>query len=135
VPEATSEQRLSKVFAFHRSLRFVSIVGKDGEPIATAGRPGLASLEPEEMTASIFSRAAIAWGMTERMNEFHGKIRTAIVIRERIVIVCFFTLGRMFLAFADPEFPIGETEGLGRLLDGLSIDITSPSQLVPDDGL
>ncbi len=127
------EERIERVFAFSRAIRFVSVVGQAGELIASQARPGLASLEPEEATSTVFTRAAIAWGMTEEMNEYHGRIRTAIVMREKVTLVCFFTLDRMFLVFADPDFPVAETERLGQVIDGLSIDQTSPKRLPAED--
>ena len=126
------DDKISRVFAFHKALRFVSIVDQDGEMVASMARPGLSSLEPEDLTATIFTRAAIARGMTEGMNEFHGKIRTAILIRERLTVICFFAVARMFIVFADPEFPIGETERLGEMLDSLGIDMTSGKAARPD---
>jgi len=126
--------KISSVFSFHRALRFVSIVDQNGEMVASMGRPGLKSLEPEQLTATIYTRAAIARGMTEGMNEYHGKIRTAIVIRDRLTMICFFGVGRMFIVFADPEFPIGETERLGQMLDGLGIDVTSQERPMAHDG-
>lgn len=120
-PEGRGESRLAPVFAFNKAIRFVCIVDQEGNAIASLGRPGLISLEPEERTADVFARAAIAWGMSEGMNEYHGKVRTAIVIREKVTIVCFLGIGKMYLVFADPEFSISETERLGRVLDRLSV--------------
>jgi hypothetical protein len=116
------ENKVSRVFRFDKRVRYVVFLTADGKLRASFARPGITSLEPDEETSSMFMRASIAKEMGTSMNKHHGRITTAIVVREKVVLITFMLLDGIVLISAEPGFSLGKVEGLGRLIDQLSVN-------------
>lgn len=115
------EAKLERVFSFDKSIRFAVVLTPDGQPLASASRQGVAPLEPKSESETVFVKVGIAFSMGTPMNKYFGPLKTAILIREKVVIVCFSLAGKILLVSADPEFKLPMVEGLGRVVDELNI--------------
>lgn len=115
------EAKAGRIFSFDKGIRSVALLTADGKSIASVGRPGVAPLEPESETKTVYMKASIAVSMGASMNKYFGPLRTVILIRERVMIVCFNLSARMMLISAVPDFPLQKVEQLGQLVDELSI--------------
>jgi hypothetical protein len=116
------ETKASHVFSFDKSVRSVVLLNSDGKVIAEFGRPGLIPLEPKSETKTIYMKAAMALAMTTPMDKYHGRIRTAVLVKEKLTMICFNLVGRILLVLTDPEFQLQKAEELGRMIDQLGID-------------
>lgn len=92
-------------------------VGLRGERVASVGRSGLESLEPEEQTVRVLDQTAIAAGMGSSTNGSHGRVRVVVVVREKLSLIIFPLFDSLVLVSADPEFPLEKTRRMARLLD------------------
>jgi hypothetical protein len=117
-----SGTKLSRVFSFDRGIRFVVLLTSDGKVIASHGRPGVSPLEPASESETVYMRAAIAISMSEPMNKYHGRIRTAILVKEKLTIICFNLVTKIMLITCNPDFRLQNVEKLGQLIDQLNID-------------
>lgn len=121
----TDDSRLKKgadrIMNFDTRIRYVVVLDSDGTPQANVGRMGAHSLEPEVATRALFLRAMLARGMSEGGNEFHGKVKTAIIQREKITLICFLCPGKTILISAEPDFPLRKVDALGRLVDKVAL--------------
>jgi len=116
-----SPSKANRIFRLDKTLRFVGLLSPEGEAVASFLKPGLTSLEPEEDTKVIFKRAAIATSMGASENKYHGRVRAAIVVRDRVILICFVLARGLIVISADPGFPLGKVEGLGQLVDRLEL--------------
>jgi len=66
-------------------------------------------------------KATIAINMTAPMDKYHGRIRTAILVKEKVTIICFNLMARIMLVSANPDFQLERLEELGRLIDQLNL--------------
>ncbi len=115
------QAKADRIFAFDKSIRFFVLLTSDGKPIASIGRPGIASLEPESESETVYVKAGIAISMGAPMNKYFGPLRTVILMREKVTIVCFNLSGRIVLISANPDLQLQKVEQLGRLIDELHI--------------
>lgn len=119
--QGVTAAKMEQIFQFDKTIRFVYLISSEGKADAVFGRPGVSSLEPEEETNRILVRAALTYSMTTSMNRHHGRLRAAILIKDKVVLVSFMLMERIMLISAEPGFPVGRVEELGRLIDKLSI--------------
>ena len=115
------ESKTSSIFSFDRSIRFVVLLTSDGKPVMSVGRAGVTSLEPQSESDTVYVKASIAMNMSAPMNKYFGPLRTVVLIREKVMIICFSLAGRIMLISADPAFQLQKVEPLGRLIDELNI--------------
>ena len=113
---------LEPIIKFDRRIRSVHVIDSSGKPVADADRPGLQSLEPETVTTTFFQRTAIAGMMGTAEDRFHGRTKTVIAIREKVILICYMLSGRIMLISADPAFPLGKVRTLGELIDELNLE-------------
>jgi hypothetical protein len=119
VENRTLETKAQTVFEFDKKIRFIAILTKDGEAAGEVFRPGIVSLEPETDTKMLYTRAGIVFGMTGPMDKYHGRVRSVLVNREKVVVMFFNHDPKVVLVSAEPGFEkIGE---LGRLIDSIGI--------------
>ncbi|HXW94640.1 MAG TPA: hypothetical protein VEJ19_02895 [Nitrososphaerales archaeon] len=111
-----TKEQIASVFSFHPSLRFVTVVAKDGTLLDSVKRAGLDSLEPPEETRRILERWSIARSMTSGSDEFFGRMKTIIVRREKLVEMLFPSSDYMVIISAHPSFPLEKTAKLESLL-------------------
>jgi hypothetical protein len=116
------ESKVSHVFDFEKSIRFVGLLTSDGKVIAEFTRPGVTALEPKSESKTIYMKAAMAIAMSTPMDKYHGRIKTAILVKEKVVLICFNLVARILLVSAAPDFQVGKVEELGRMIDQLGID-------------
>ncbi len=110
----TLETKAETVFEFDEKIRFIAVLTTEGDVVYEAFRPGVVSLEPEIDTKMIYTRAGIVFGMTGPMDKYHGRVRSVMMNREKVVLM-FFNFGpKVVLVSAEPGFEkVGE---LGRLI-------------------
>jgi len=118
---AIFETKANSIFSFEKSIRFVVLLTSDGKVLAEFGRPGVVSLEPRSEAATLYMKATIAISMSTPMDRHHGRMRTAILIKEKVTIVCYNMVGSIMLISADPAFQLQKVEELGRLIDQLNL--------------
>lgn len=115
------DMKAERIFSFDKSIRFVVLLTSDGKAIGEIGRPGVTSLEPASESKTIYVKAIIAMNMSAPMNRYFGRIKTVILIREKVTIVCFNLSSRIMLISTNPDFQLNKVEELGRLVDELNI--------------
>ncbi len=115
------ETKASRIFSFDKSIRSVVILTSDGKAISNFGRPGVTPLEPQSESETVYVKATIAISMSAPMDKYFGRVRTVILIREKVTIVCFNLSGRIMLISANPDFQLQRVEELGQLIDQLSL--------------
>jgi len=115
------ESKANRVFAFDKSIRSVVLLTSNGKMIADFGRPGVTPLEPQSETETVYMKATIAISMSTPMDKYHGRIRTAILVKEKVTIVCFNLMARVMLISANPDFQLHKVEELGELIDQLAL--------------
>jgi len=113
--------RADQIFSFEKSIRFVVLLTSDGKVMAEFARPGVVSLEPRSEAETVYMKATIAISMSTPMDKYHGRIRTAILVKEKVTIICFNMMSRVMLISADLGFKMEKVEELGRLIDQLSL--------------
>jgi len=115
------ETKANRIFSFDKSIRFVVLLTSDGKVMAEFSRPGVVSLEPRSEAETLYTKATIAISMSTPMDRYHGRIRTAILVKEKVTIICFNLMARVMLISADPGFQLQRVEELGRLTDQLNL--------------
>jgi hypothetical protein len=115
------ETKANRIFDFDRSIRAVVLLTSDGKVMVEFGRPGVASLEPKSEAETVYMKATIAISMTAPMDKYHGRIRTAILVKEKVTIICFNLMARIMLISTNPDFQLRKLDELGRLVDQLSL--------------
>jgi hypothetical protein len=118
---AIFQSKADRIFDFDKRVRFVVLLTSDGKVMAEFGRPGVVSLEPQSEAETVYMKATIAINMTAPMDKYHGRIRTAILVKEKVTIICFNLMARIMLISASPGFPLQKVEELGRLIDELNL--------------
>jgi len=113
--------RVDQIFSFDKKIRFVVLLTSDGKMVAEFSRPGVVPLEPRREAETVYMKATIAISMSTPMDKYHGRIRTAILVKEKVTIICFNMMSRVMLISADPGFKMEKVEELGRLIDQLSL--------------
>jgi len=113
--------KADQIFSFDKRVRFVVLLTSDGKVIAEFGRPGVVPLEPRSEAGTVYMKATIAISMSTPMDKYHGRIRTAILVKEKVTIICFNMIARIMLVSADPSFKMEKVEELGRLIDQLNL--------------
>ena len=111
-----------KIFRFDRRIRHFGVISAVGKEILSATRPDLQELDPEEETKKLLKQIMLMKGILEGMNRYHGKIRGAIVMREKIMLIMFDGIDKVHIFSADPDFPLSKVERLGTLLDTVSLE-------------
>ena len=118
---AIFEAKANRIFEFDKSIRFVVLLTSEGKVMVEFARPGVASLEPKSESETVYMKATIAISMTTPMDKYHGRIRTAILVKEKVTIICFNLMARIMLISANPSFQLQRVEELGRLIDQLNL--------------
>ena len=93
------------IFRFDRRIRHFGVISAVGKEILSATRPDLQELDPEEETKKLLKQIMLMKGILEGMNRYHGKIRGAIVMREKIMLIMFDGIDKVHIFSADPDFP------------------------------
>lgn len=110
-----------RVFRFDRRIRQFSVIGAVGHELLSASRPNLVSLEPEEETRKILKQIMLMKGILDGQNKYHGRITGAVVIREKLTMIMFDGIDKVYLFSAEPDFPLAKVDKLGKLLDTIPI--------------
>jgi len=116
-----STEQISTIFAFHPSVRYVTIVSEEGLLLDSLKRAGLNPLETPEDTQKSLERWAAAWSSLAGSGEFLGRIKTLIVRREKLVELLFPLTGFMVIVSVHPAFPLDKTKQLESLLNSLYV--------------
>ncbi len=120
--ETTSlETKVNRIFDFDKSIWCVVLLSSDGKSLANFCKAGVAPLEPQDETETVYMRATIAMNMSSPMDKYHGRIRTAIIVKEKVVMICFSLSQKIMLISATPEFQLRDVEALGQLIDQLGM--------------
>lgn len=115
------QERAGHILEFDGAIRSAVLLTSDGKPVVKVERPGVLPLEPSDETDTVYAKAGIAIGMGTPMNKYYGRLRTIILIREKMVMICFNLTARMMLITTGPEFPISRVEELGQFIDQLNL--------------
>jgi hypothetical protein len=119
VDDRTLETKAERVFDFDKKIRFIAVLTTEAELIGQVFRPGVVSLEPERDTKMIYTKAGIAFGMTSPMDKYHGRVKSVVMNRERVVMMLFNHGSKIVLISAEPGFEkVGE---LGSLIERTGI--------------
>jgi hypothetical protein len=113
--------KASQILSFDRNIRSVVLLTSDGKMMADFSRPGATSLEPPGETETMYMKATIAISMTAPMDKYHGRIRAAILVKEKVTIIGFNLVVRIMLIMADPGFKLSRVDELGQLIDQLNL--------------
>lgn len=106
--------KAESVFDFDKRIRFIALLTADGDIIGEVFRPGVASLEPDSETRMVYTKAIIALGMTSTMDKYHGRVKSAVMNREKVVMMMYNFGSKLMLVSAEPGFE--KVEELGRLI-------------------
>lgn len=107
------------LFNLDRRVRFIALLTSDGEVIGEVLRPGISSLEPESETKMVYTKAVIALGMSSPMDKYHGRVKSAVINRERVCIICYNFGPKVVLVSTEPGFQ--KFEELGRAIEKVGI--------------
>jgi len=124
------QHALESLLAFNSKIRGAVEVRFNGERIGSVCRKGLASLEPEQETLRVLDQTAIGMGMGASMNGYHGRVRVAIALREKLSIIVFPLFDSLILVSADPEFPLQKIRPMTKLLDTCFPSVPEPEEPV-----
>jgi len=97
------------------------MVNEDGTLLDNVKRAGLNTLEPPEETHRILERWVDANLSLAYADKFHGKRKTIIVRREKLVELFFPMTGFMIIVGVHPAFPLDKTGQLENLINKLQI--------------
>jgi hypothetical protein len=115
------ETKVDNIFRYDSKVRFVAILTGEGEAVAEFLRPGVKSLEPDSETKMIYTKMSIAFGMTTPMDKFHGKMKQAIIFKERVTMLMYNLQGRVVMVSTEPSFQMQRLDGLNRLIESLGV--------------
>ena len=107
--EQPFKAHLASILSFDPSIRYVILVGGQGQPLARVDRLEASALEPPEQTTAVLQRFAIARGMTMGSDSFYGRMLTIVVRREKLVELLFPLENQMVLVGAESNFPLEKT--------------------------
>jgi hypothetical protein len=113
--------KADEIFSFERSINFVVLLTNDGKVIAEFARPGAKRPEPPADIKTMYMKLSIAIGMSSPMNKYHGRMRAAILMKERLNILCLNLDSKIMLVMTGPEFNLAKVEDLWRRVDQLGI--------------
>jgi len=113
------ETKVDNIFRYDSKVRFVAILTNEGEPVAEFFRPGIKSLEPDSETKMIYTKMSIAFGMTTPMDKYHGKLKQAVVFKERVIMMMYNFPGKVVMLSTEPTFQMQRLEGLNKLIESL----------------
>jgi hypothetical protein len=113
--------KANQILSFDRNIRSVVLLTSEGKMIADFGRPGTTSLEPPSETETMYMKATIAISMTAPMDKYHGRIKTAILVKEKVTVIGFNLMAKIMLIMADPGFKLSRVDELGQLIDQLNL--------------
>ena len=119
--KAIYEGKAKRIFDFDKSIRFVVLLTSDGKLLAEFIRPGVVPLEPRSEAETVYMKATIAISMSTPMDKYHGRIKTAILVKEKVTVICFNLMARIMLVSANPDFQLQRLEELGRLIEQLNL--------------
>jgi hypothetical protein len=111
---------LEPILNLNKSIRLVAVLSRDGKIVDSITRPGYVSLEPENVTSGKFTKAAIGMGMLEGNEIYLGQMKALIIIREKVTTIIVPEANRIFIASADPDFPITEAENVRLAIQKLT---------------
>jgi hypothetical protein len=111
---------LESILKLNKSIRLVAVLSRDGKIVDGVTRPGYVSLEPQNVTSGRFTKAAIGMGMLEGNEIYLGQMKALIVIREKVTTIIVPEANRIFIASADPDFPITEAENVRLAIQKLT---------------
>lgn len=117
--ERTLEAKAETLFEFDKKIRFVTVLTEEGKSVGEVFRRGVTSLEPEADTRMVYTRAGIVFGMTGPMDKYHGRVKSVLVNREKVVVMFFNRGSKVVLVSAEPGFE--KIVELGSLIDALGI--------------
>ncbi len=113
--------KANQILSFDRNIRSVVLLTSEGKMIADVSRPGTTSLEPPSETETMYMKATIAISMTAPMDKYHGRIKTAILVKEKVTVIGFNLMAKIMLIMADPGFKLSRVDELGQLIDQLNL--------------
>lgn len=116
MPPRPSVPPLDEVIGFHPSIRFVVTARKDGKILDAVKRRGVVSLEPSSEMNTVTERFAIAGGLAHASDSYFGVPQAIIIKREKMVELLFPIEERLVIVSATPDFPLGKTSQLEKLL-------------------
>jgi hypothetical protein len=111
-----------RIFRFDKRIRQFGVVNSVGALVLSASRPDFVPLEPLEETNKLFVQIVLMKGILGGINKYHGKIRGAIVMREKVTMIMYDGIDRIFVFSTEPDFPLEKVEKLGNLLDTIPIE-------------
>lgn len=117
--DKTLETKAETVFEFDKKIRFIAVLTTEGQVLGEVFRRGVVSLEPESDTKMIYTKAGIAFGMTSPMDKYHGRVKSVVMNREKVVVMCFNYGPEIVLVSAEPGFQ--KVNELGSLLEKVRI--------------
>jgi len=97
------------------------VVNDDGTLLDSVKRAGLSPLESPEETRKIMERWAAAKDLAASSDALHGKMKTIIIMREKIVELLFPLTGFMIIIIVHPAFPLDKASQLESLLRKLQV--------------
>jgi hypothetical protein len=115
------QERAGHILEFDGAIRSAVLLTSDGKPLIKVERPGVAPLEPGDEIDTVYAKASIAIGMGAPMNKYYGRLRTIILIREKMTMICFSLTARIMLIVTGPDFQISRVEELGQFVDQLNL--------------
>jgi hypothetical protein len=113
--------KANQILAFDKSIRSVVILTSDGKMMVDFTRPGAAPLQPPSENETVYMKATIAISMTAPMDKYHGRIKTAILVKEKVTIIGYNLMARIMLIMADSGFKMSRIDELGQLVDQLNL--------------
>ncbi|MDG6920382.1 MAG: hypothetical protein JRN59_02490 [Nitrososphaerota archaeon] len=117
--EGALDVKARQIFNFDERIRFIAVLTTEGDVLDEIFRPGVISLEPESDTKMIYTKAGIALGMTSPMDKYHGRVKSVVMNREKVMVICFNRGPKIVLVSVEPGFE--KVTELGHLVEKAGI--------------
>ena len=94
----------------------------DGTLLYSIMKEGLKHLEPEQLVPDVLLKFALAKGMTEAQEEYHGGLKSIAMSREKVRHLAYPKTDKLLVVSTDPGFPMERIDALGKLVAKLKVE-------------
>jgi len=113
----TYQKMFKKIFKFDRSIRYASILDKNGRLIYGGMRKGVRSLEPKDEELRLMAHIVSESGTRDTWDIYFGKTIFTIVKRENVTLMVFPFKNRLIFLTAEPDFSFQQIPELREIFN------------------
>ncbi len=104
------------IFKFDRTVRYVSVLDRNGRIIAGGMRKGVKSLEPKEEALRLMAHIVNESSTRETWDRYFGKTIYTIVRRENVTLMVFPNKNRLVFLTMEPDFSLEKISDIREIL-------------------